>query len=265
MCRLFALTTTNLDPTMRRLFWHQLALASNADGQPHGTGMSDGTLIAKSHLPFVNYGTNWASILKPDAIWLGHVRAASQHTGRTMHEAHPFVFKLDNGSYLHAAHNGGITGMSEPEKDEPKVDSYQAFKLLVALLNKNKAELTQAVIDTWTSDFGIGSQWTFMLHYQGRLTVLRGVRTMYYMQLGNGLMFNTSHEVLLHVKEWINTYWYNKYVLGRIEEIKEYQMGTFDKASVAVKLVSLAKPAVTSIIDDTYYQWDGASERILKR
>ena len=262
MCRLSGFTARDLDPAMKRLFWHQLMLVSNAEGQFDGTGMTDGELLLKCELPFSNFGADWVSQLRHDAIWVGHVRSASPNTAHTVLEAHPFVFDVGD-TRLFAAHNGGIKGMPAASVGEPKVDSYQAFKLLIALLQEQR-DFTPELINTWVSKFGVGSEWAFMFHYQDKLTIVRGVRPMCYMEFNDGIMFNTSYNVLLHMKEWVRLYWGKNYRIGKITEIADYQMTTLAIGSHAIELSALSKPVALPVFTGLYYKYDG-KEHLIKR
>jgi predicted glutamine amidotransferase len=262
MCRLSALTSLDMSTSMRRLIWHQLMLASNADGQRDGTGMTDGERMYKSHRPFLEYGEAWIAKLNIEEIWMGHVRAASRNTDITPLAAHPYSFITPQGSPLFAAHNGFITGMPEAEKGDPRVDSYTAFKMLLPLLSNG---LTSEAVNAWTADFGEGSQWTFMFHHEKCLTIVRGQRTMYYMQLNDGLMFNTQLSVLLHIKEWLHTYWAHLFTCGKIEEMKEWTMATIKPEQTKVVTEKITAPTPPPDYANYYIRYEDNKSELIKQ
>lgn len=263
MCRLMGLTTTKLDVQVKRLFWHQLMLASNADGQRDGVGMTDGVAVMKSADPFLYYGSSWIKDLDVQRVWLGHVRSASRNTEISFRTAHPFMFELDNGQRLYAAHNGYINGM-HIDPGTPNVDSYAAFKILVELI-KGGASMTPEIINTWSASFDVGSQWAFMFHHQDALTVVRGNREMYYMTLNDGIVFNTSLSVLLHLKEWIGEYFFKQHSIGKIMEIKPYHMCTVGVGSTEVSLAAIKPNKEAEIVSGLYYRARNTIEQILKQ
>lgn len=265
MCRLSAITTSALDPVMRRLFFHQVMLTSNADHQYDGNGFTDGTVVYKTASPFMHYGGEWLRHLDESKIWIGHVRSASQKTGHTTREAHPFVFMLPNGEQLMAAHNGFISGMEKPTPMEPQLDSYQAFKLFLPLLEKHNYVFTPALIDEWTALFGAGSEYAFMFSWRDTLHIVRGIRTMYALPILDGCIFNTSQPVLLHIKEWIQRYWQTRYELGKIEEIKPHQLVSITMGQRTFTAQSIAAPVLPPDILNKYYVWENGAEHYNKQ
>lgn len=270
MCRLSLDTAESIPLGMRRLFWHQLMLASNAENQRDGSGMTDGVHIYKSHMPFLNTGANWIPRLNKDAVWLGHVRSASRNTEISPYAAHPFRFTLADGRVLICAHNGFINGMAKSEIGEPKVDSYQAFKLLVVLLNASlidapSGNITTQIINAWTAQFGVDSEWTFMFYLDDVATIVRGNRSMFYMPINDGFIFNTSESVLLHLKEWITGFWPGDYILGKITKIDEFSLCHLKTTTVEFTPQKINAQAMTPIYDSAlYYQYADNTERLVK-
>jgi predicted glutamine amidotransferase len=270
MCRLTAITATTPQAIMRQLFFHQAMLAANADGQHDGAGMTDGVSIYKSSAGFVYAGAEWITNLDPTKPWVGHVRSASSNTEISARAAHPFVFTLPNGERLFAAHNGFVAGMPDPDEDDPLVDSYQAFKLLVPLLIESDYQFTPDMINAWTVLFGrtkarhAMSEWTFMFLYQDTLHIVRGVRTMFALPLDDGYLFNTSESVLLHVKEWIQRYWFNRYKLGKIEPIKPFQLVSIRNGESTINAQALATPPAALDIVGKYYAFIDGVEKYIK-
>lgn len=225
MCRLSAITSSNIRPEMKRLIFNQLMMLSCAhDGQFDGAGVTDGLNIYKSRMSYFYQGPSWIQSLSPDHVWMGHVRSASSRTEISNAAAHPYAFPVNDGEqWLIAAHNGTIRGTREPRADEPVVDSYRAFDGLKDLIQYTRStDITPELINTWTSTFGIDSEWTFMLMLEPDvLHIVRGNRTMFFMPFGNGYIFNTAKPVLVNLKSWLVTYWGQEYHGGKIEEVKE--------------------------------------------
>lgn len=241
MCRLLGMTETSYHPIMRRLFFNQLMLLSSTDGaQFDGAGVSDGTTVYKSAYPYMALGQQWISKLDQDSIWIGHVRKASNRTGLSAHEAHPFLMKTANGAHFIATHNGGIRGFDEHQDGQPDVDSYRA---LLALRDKIDGDINVNLINEWIATFKPHSQWTFMFMQNGqRLYIARGQRDMHYVPFGNGFIFNTSKSVLEHFRTWISMYWAQNFKIGRISDIKPFDLATIDIGSSKFALQSLMAP-----------------------
>lgn len=252
MCRLSAFTTTNIDPVMKRLFWNQLMLVSNADGQSDGAGMTDGKTAMKSGWTYFDYGQEWVQHLTPGAAWLGHVRSASRSTESGSRAAHPYRFGVGNAS-LYAAHNGFITDTKDIplQAFEPRVDSYRAFTLLAAAMKPGDA-ITPELVNAWTAKFGEGSEWTMMLHYQDAVHVLVGNRPMHYMSFDNGFMFNTSAVVLTTFKTWILTYWQDRFKVGKITPMKQHTMARLHPGVSTFEVFDINPSPVAPYIDKWY-------------
>ncbi len=228
MCRLMAISDTKHDAPVRRMVMHQLMLYSQADwNQNNGAGVTDGITGRKSPYTYANFGIDWLQHLTPGCIWHGHVRKASRDTALSTSESHPFLYRLHDGSRLFASHNGGVNGFTTRVQGEPDVDSHRAFKELVKLLDDARAEqVTSDIVNAWIDKFGVGSEWTFMLLHKDLLHVIRGNRDMHYATFGNGLIFNTSKDVLLNLKEWMSVFWGENYTMGNIVAIEPWKMVT---------------------------------------
>lgn len=247
MCRMSAITATDVSVGMRQLFFNQLMLlAQTDDNQKYGAGVSDGVCSRKSSAPYSVRGMEWINQLDHKSIWMGHVRKASQNTGLTHYESHPFYFPLGADRWLYAMHNGGIYGFDARRILEPDVDSYRAFKELVPLMQDNDYKLDVGVINAWTATFGDYSEWTFMfMQSHDKLTIVRGHRPMHYVTFGNGLIFNTSKDVLLSLKDWVTTFWRDEiYRMGKIESMAEFTMAEISVASKAFTMHNITKPPV---------------------
>jgi len=265
MCRITVDTCVRIDPSMRRLFFDRALLASNADGQHDGVGVTDGLVVSKTHSPYLHVGSGWLTGLANDRFWIGHVRAASRNTEISPHASHPFRFRLDDGRVLMAAHNGFIKDMPAAQGNEPKVDSYQAFKLLVALLNERGGDITAELVNAWTAQFGADSQWAFALELDGHVTLLRGNRELHYVSIDdNGFLFNTSPTVLLSVKDWALTYWGRMHKFGRITEIKAFQMVTV-RAGTSVLVTQAINPqALSPSYEGMYIHQSETTDQLIK-
>lgn len=214
MCRLFASTDTNIPGPMRKLFFNQLAIYAQADGNHgDGAGVTDGTTVRKSAYPYTALGLQFLSDMREDTVWLGHVRKKSPGTELTPFAAHPFKFTRPNGSAIYAAHNGTLYGYDGVES-KINSDSYKAFQQLVTELGD--APITAKIIDTWTSTFDPGSEWTFMFTEDGAdLTIAVGHRDMCSLAFGNGQLFCTSGLALENLSEWAGTFWPKSYKFGK--------------------------------------------------
>lgn len=224
MCRLVASTDTKHAEAVRRMVFHQLMLYSQADGnQYNGSGVTDGVTGRKSPFPYADFGIDWLQHLAPNAIWHGHVRRASRDTSLSTNEAHPFYFRLHDGSRLFASHNGGVYGFNARINGDPDVDSFRAFKELVRLLDNAKSEtITTEIVNQWIDKFDVGSEWTFMLTHKGLLHILRGNREMYAASFGNGYLFNTSKTVLMNLANWAATFWGEPFTIGEARAIEPW-------------------------------------------
>lgn len=253
MCRLMGMTGTRADLVMRRLFFHQLMLASVADdGQTDGAGYTDGNQFVKSGRSYLRWDTMHLQALSEDSVWMGHVRRASRHTALDTAAAHPYVFPIPNG-YLFAAHNGTIYGTGEQEGDDPDVDSYRAFKRLATLMQETNGEVSADLINAWTAGFARGSEWTCMfMTNKNKLWIARGVRPMVFMTLNGGLVFNTSWDVMVQFKNWVR-FWGNQYEPGKITAIAEHSLVSADLNSQEMRIDALRKPVARQTDDGTVY------------
>lgn len=218
MCRLLGFTPSLANRNMRTLFFHQLMLQHQAEGQDDGAGVSDGRSIYKSGLTYSQIGLNWLPNLDHTTSWMGHVRKASRGTDRPSPQAsHPYYYK-DSG--LIAMHNGFITGTGESDEGEPNVDSYRAFKKLSAMIGDG--DLSTSILNEWISGFGPYSEWAFMLKHKNELWTVRGVRPMFWMRLLEGYVLSTSIDSLVLFGDWVEMFWGKHYVLGQIKELSAH-------------------------------------------
>jgi len=268
MCRITVFSTTNIAQPMRKLFMDRILLTGVADYNFDGVGMTDGWKIMKSQFSYLHNGQLWLDRLDPEAIWMGHVRAASKATEVSTRASHPFAFNVAEAGkparFLYCMHNGFVKGMPAPAQAEPQVDSYQAFKMLAELVRESGI-IDVATINKWTAKFGEGSQWTFGLMLDGDAYIVRGVREMHWMSINNGVITNTSLPVLQNFKEWVAMYWPKGFDLGKIQSIGEYQLCHIRRESRTVTGTSIAKPAAPPVLDNVYSVWDPqAGEKFIK-
>lgn len=208
MCRISALTATDLPRREGAMLFHDLMLRANADAQPDGWGIfasEDGYLV-KSGNPYFACRSTWlqhyveAERAETAGILLGHVRAASPHTARTIKESHPFLFLNDDKTIRFVgAHNGAITGTHHHytwRAGDPNVDSFRAFTVLDQLLAAGN-DLTAGLVDEWMSRFNEDSAFAIGIVHNGRLYLFRNSRrVLHAAAVGNGYLINTSHEIL---------------------------------------------------------------------
>jgi hypothetical protein len=263
MCRMMAITDSHFARPYRELILDQLMLASFSDGyQDSGCGVSDGHEIRKAAQPYLVVGPMWHRSLADNSIWMGHVRRASRGTWLTPHEAHPFMFPLADGSTLIAQHNGFINGFDKRVAGEPNVDSYRAFKLLAELVTERRT-INADLINSWISNFGEGSEWTFMLQHHGDLYIARGDRPMHFMSLGNGHVFATSIDVLLYVKNWIRSFWPH-FKPGKITAIAQYTFAHARHGSDELDIAPLTQPVKVDPQTDRYLVINPEGTRSIK-
>jgi hypothetical protein len=147
----------------------------------------------------------YVNALRNDVTWLGHVRKRSPGTATDVHAAHPYEFTPIAGSVdkLVVAHNGYIRGTVVREDDVANTDSYRAARVFAEMVTANSGVIDKALIETWISGFGYGSEWSLLIAWRGRTYIVRGQRTIYATELGDegeGVMFSTSEAVLLYVR-----------------------------------------------------------------
>lgn len=244
MCRLTAITATDIPPQVKAFMLNDLMLRGNADDAQHdGWGIAtEHEILRKSALSY------WSS--SPDSwmpraeqlssLVIGHVRKASLNTHRTLLESHPYEFEVEGGSRLTIAHNGLILGFpyiyNTGTAAEPNTDTFRAAKVLAETLqhlsavNPNQG-VDKEVVESWASQFTTGSAYVFMIMYRGRLVVVRGpaTRTMHLAQLGNGYVLHTSKEAIAAFGGLAATY---GYPIGEIYAMKEHTVLTFSPGSL---------------------------------
>jgi len=214
MCRLTAITATDLPLGSKRQIFTQMMLRANAEGQHDGWGVTDGTVIYKDAKDFYLSSLKWYNKLSERDIFVGHVRAASTGTARTAAESHPFSFiNDDKTNRLVGAHNGFIDDSYkgyEYKASNPVSDSFRAFWRLCSVMAKGHSTvedmlLNKSVLEEWMSVYGKTSAYAFMLFDRdvSRLHIFRNdQRALYMCQAGNGVIINTSPDVVNGVAEY---------------------------------------------------------------
>lgn len=209
MCRISALTATDIPRNKAALLFNDLMLRSNADAQPDGWGIyaSDGSVYYKGGTPyFVNTSAWFRGYMAQErgelssGIVIGHVRSASPNTARTIREAHPFCFLNDDQSTRFVGvHNGLITGTHEHytyQTNDPAVDSFRAFATLYDMLGQDDL-ITPNFIDDWMSKFTDDSAFAIGIIRNNVLYLFRNEKRLLHAAcIGNGYIINTSFEVL---------------------------------------------------------------------
>ncbi len=209
MCRLTAVTFTNKDKDAKRQIFLQMMRIANGERQEDGWGVTDGSSIWKAGDTFVKSDLSWYNNLDTSGIVVGHVRAASQGTFKTDLEAHPFIFKNDDGSTRFiAAHNGFIDDTYRlydgVQVNVPVSDSYRAFYKLSQMVGEDSI-IDRSVLEEWINIYGSTSAYAFMiLDRFNDLHIFRNdQRTLYCASVGNGWIINTSYDVVKATSNYI--------------------------------------------------------------
>lgn len=231
MCRLAAITSTDIEPQTKKALMHFMMVASAGDdNQVYGAGVSDGDAIFKSGQSYINAdGLSWLGELDPRAPWIGHVRKPSANTtGADSEAAHPYACDNSGNAFV-GIHNGWVAGTTGWRKDAPDTDSWRAFKALERLAAG--ALLDQPLIQRWLQTFESGTSSSFLLVQDGQLIGVRGLRTLYRFKLHNGWVINTSHAVIANVHAYAALF------MLPIERIEELPEGTYiDTAGKVTRL-----------------------------
>lgn len=193
MCRLVAITGNLM---FRDIILHTALLASNADNQKDGWGISDGLVVHKSKREYhADAALPYIHSLNENNIWIGHVRQATLGMETSEKASHPFLFDI-NGKPLVAAHNGTIGIPVEEAKI--KSDSFVVFSLLADYIKEHG--MSPNTIQRWISHFekeALRASYAFMLMYEGRLYVLRNKqRTLHKINIGDAVVIHTSASTL---------------------------------------------------------------------
>jgi hypothetical protein len=241
VCRLMAITEParegGLDQATRLVILERMLLLSMCDeAQVDGTGVSDGVMWWKSPQPAWEAGNGWQARMHDTRPLMGHVRKSSHTTGRTVKEAHPFVYALsdeENGPELHLAHNGFFTGNDArqwSQKDLPDSDTYWAGKVLADELRRTRPErLNAQILQSWLTHFSTGSTFSLMMFYGDRFTVLRGKdRPMTAFEFGGGYILNTSAKVGGLMREYVKSLDLDIHIGETVEAAEEGSLLQFD-------------------------------------
>jgi len=204
MCRLFALTDTSLPPGVRKDVLDRAMLLHLGEGQHHGWGVTDGQRVWKGA---GRYGRDmrWVNEAADQTILVGHVRHASEGTGLSDKEAHPFVFPDFIG-----VHNGFFDldlGFDTKEADS---DSFRGFLLLQWLWEGHYGPLPPRRCEEWLRYLYDGSGLAVLLLprlNQGHvLQVYKDDRSkLFYCPVGNGYLLTTSRTVMSDLRHYLAT------------------------------------------------------------
>jgi hypothetical protein len=199
MCRLTVLTKANKLSEADRLslFWTTLILSETDDMQHDGAGISDGKMLVKTDLQFSSMPALTLERLGQNTTWMGHVRKKSPGTASGVYAAHPYEYMIKDRGKLIFAHNGYIRGLPVQQDDAVNTDSYRAGRILAGML-ENGADITKGLIETWVAGFGYGSEWSFIIMFQGTTYIVRGHRSIWGLNIGDQdcTLFNTSEAVI---------------------------------------------------------------------
>jgi hypothetical protein len=178
-----------------------MMIAQTDDNQFDGAGFSDGLYVAKTNLQFSDLAPAILGRLTPNTNWVGHVRKKSTGTSAGLLAAHPYEYAIPGRGKLILCHNGYIRGTLAIQDDTVNTDTYRAGRVLAGMLS-NGAVLNKELIETWVAGFAGGSEWSFVIAFQGFVYIVRGQRTIYGLNIGDnlGVLFNTSEAVVRHAK-----------------------------------------------------------------
>lgn len=241
MCRLFAITSSNMEEAIKIDLVDRSMLLLQNEYQKDGWGISDGINIWKAAHPYTE-DFRWMEAINLNRIVIGHLRNASFGTNKTKLECHPFRFP----NFI-AMHNGKFEGIEIKggSLEEPVSDSYQAFKLL-----SNYQNIHAHNISRWLSEFEFGSTFAFMLLRDRRLFLARDYqRTLWYAHAGNGAIVMTSHTALSKIQHYA---WHRyKFTIGPICAVPpgrlymlEYGLPRYAIRDLAYKFKPSTKPAM---------------------
>lgn len=201
MCRLFAITASDITPNSKVDIIDRSMLLLSTEFQKDGWGISDGLQVWKTASPYSDDFSWMNEIDLTSRIIIGHLRSASYGTNKTKLENHPFIFDDTHQKCkpFIAMHNGKFDGLTIPRfANEPVSDSYCAFKKLAS-----HPIIHSVSISNWLSEFEANSTFAFMILQNNRLFVARDdTCKLFYATIGNGLMIMTSFSAFEQTKAY---------------------------------------------------------------
>lgn len=185
MCRLFAITATNMDPQRKIQALDRLMLLHTAAGNDDGWGICDTKFVHKNTGMYLDPA--WMEkTIDASGIMFGHTRYASSNTGLNMKESHPFA--LDN---LTGMHNGLMQNTGVSVGEMPDSDSFRALKRLSDAMGDHP--ITKELIERWLQTFWDNSSFAFMIYADKKLHVFRNEKRMLFIaQIGDGYIIATT-------------------------------------------------------------------------
>lgn len=214
MCRLTALTATNISNVDVARILHLAMIASQASDSQN----KDGWGVASS---WGQYMKNSGSFMTADQEWyqhvvnskvrytpaLAHLRNSSAGTSVTAKEAQPFVFGVDDNSVSFVAmHNGRVDGSYNDRRGwqtgDPNSDSWRAFdRLHTMMVTNNHWTINAELITQWLNAYEDSSAYVFVIATDNDIHVVRNnQRDLHCMKCGNGFLITTSADAARFVR-----------------------------------------------------------------
>jgi hypothetical protein len=202
MCRMFLSTYTSatVSPILSRLIADRCMVQHTGEEQEDGYGFTDGMSLIKSGSMYTQsplYDFHRLNFSRP---LMGHTRSASPGTHISINGKESQPFRHGNGF---AAHNGSFAPWFAPkDKDKdhvPVSDTYYALSLLLDMPNHHDYEV-------WLEKFNTNSKFVlFFYREDDSFDILRGKgeREMYFLKVGDGLLFLTSAWAAYSIREWL--------------------------------------------------------------
>lgn len=261
MCRLCAMTETGTGPVQRAMLMDRMLLLNNADSvaQRDGWGVSDGVKVFKDKASYRNYDpTPWMDGLANNKIWIGHLRNASLNTTLDQESAHPYQFP-----HFTAAHNGVFQGSHKAVgsltdvENVVNTDSWRAFYKLNQLIGEGKT--IEECVDSWSSLFEDTSAFVCLILQENILHIVRGPknRELYYVQFGDGLIFNTDDVVLKNMGSYLE--WVTGEKLGAVQEFPELHYAQLERGKTEFLLLRQLAWSPEKAYSTTFYSTNGSA------
>lgn len=263
MCRLAAITATNIPLSTKVALLDRLMLMGNADRQTDGWGVADESGNgAKSGGDYFRGVPTWMRRFRNE-IFIGHVRSASFGTEMGTDAAHPYVFKDDTGAVdFIGAHNGQFLGTW---KNQPtglpnavNTDSWRAF---FQLHKKIAGRIIEPdIVTDWLSVYDDTSAFALLILQNNILSVVRNSqRTLHMARIGNGFVIHTAKEALESLAEYATSF---RLVIDNIEAVPEQtlvQIGRGQPDLLCVEKLDLKLTPARAVSNYGNYRSDGGA------